>query len=232
MLNLFILIATCSASQVSFKSLQNDIVVSDQINNLNSDTILDIHRMAIGADPEHIINEKVFETFNPFNPSKKAVIVICPSMPENSLSIQNFNGHFISESIEISFKEDVSSVLAGTSDDHILVLKVTSNEFVNELERHLTELFDGDFMISYVVDNDDLTSDTSADRQILEADEPNKLGATLPRNMHFPVIFVFTFALLLVMVFVLVWMSYEMAMMEPGDNIAYKLGAAQSKKMN
>ena len=87
-------------------------------------------------------------------------------------------------------------------------------------------------MISYVVDNDDLTSDTSADRQILEADEPNKLGATLPRNMHFPVIFVFTFALLLVMVFVLVWMSYEMAMMEPGDNIAYKLGAAQSKKMN
>ena len=75
------------------------------------------------------------------------------------------------------------------------------------------------------------STETVVDRQILSTDgEKDLLGSTEPRNIDFSIIFVISFSLLLFGLFAIVWISYEMIYMEPGDNIAYKLSAAHSKK--
>ena len=70
----------------------------------------------------------------------------------------------------------------------------------------------------------------NVDRQILQAADASIKGAVEPRNSIFPVMFIIVLGLILFSVFGLVWISYEMVNMEPGDNIAYKLNAAYSKK--
>ena len=56
------------------------------------------------------------------------------------------------------------------------------------------------------------------------------LYSTEPRNADFGVIFIICAAFVIAMIFGLVFISYELVNMGPGDNIAYKLGAAATKK--
>ena len=63
--------------------------------------------------------------------------------------------------------------------------------------------------------------------------KPNQAGfiySTEPRNADFGIIFIIVAAFIIAMIFGLVFISYELVNMGPGDNIAYKLGAAATKK--
>lgn len=54
--------------------------------------------------------------------------------------------------------------------------------------------------------------------------------STQPRHADFGIIFIIIAAFTIVMIFGLVFISYELINMGPGDNIAYKLSAAATKK--
>ena len=67
-------------------------------------------------------------------------------------------------------------------------------------------------------------------RQLLQAEVDTPKLSTKPRSSDFPVLFIIISSFVVLMIFGLVFISYELAYMGPGDNIAYKLGAAASKK--
>ena len=97
----------------------------------------------------------------------------------------------------------------------------------------LSEKYGDNFILSLV--SNGLSSDeSSVGRQTLEATtqapDTNVKGSTKPRSQEFPVFFIIIATFTVLMLFILLFISYEMAYMGPGDNIAYKLGAAASKK--
>ena len=93
----------------------------------------------------------------------------------------------------------------------------------------LSEKYGNNFILSLV--SNGLSSDeSSVGRQTLQAADNGVKGSTKPRSQEFPVFFIIIATFTVLMLFILLFISYEMAYMGPGDNIAYKLGAAASKK--
>ena len=94
----------------------------------------------------------------------------------------------------------------------------------------LSEKYGENFILS-LVSNGLTSDDSSIGRQTLQAADPNNVQfSTKPRSQEFPVFFIIIATFTVLMLFILLFISYEMAYMGPGDNIAYKLGAAASKK--
>ena len=100
---------------------------------------------------------------------------------------------------------------------------------IQELMDSLSEKYGNNFILSLV--SNGLSSDeSSVGRQTLQAADNGVKGSTKPRSQEFPVFFIIIATFTVLMLFILLFISYEMAYMGPGDNIAYKLGAAASKK--
>ena len=93
----------------------------------------------------------------------------------------------------------------------------------------LSEKYGDNFILS-LVSNGLTSDDSSIGRQTLQASDNNIQFSTKPRSQEFPVFFIIIATFTVLMLFILLFISYEMAYMGPGDNIAYKLGAAASKK--
>jgi len=223
----------CAASEIAFVKQPEEIKVRDDFDHLTGDMVKDIHRMATGENPHHISNQHVFSKFNPFHTASKAVILVVPSLPQENVA-QQIDGDFMAESIELAYPDDAVNAIS-TSSESLLVLKTDktdSSQFIDTITKQLTDQYGENYILSLVVDSATLGENKlTVDRQILAADDvKDKYKSTEPRNGHFSVIFIISSAIVLVVLFTIVWISYEMVNMEPGDNIAYKLGAAYSKK--
>jgi len=224
------LIAACLGGQIQFLNVPKGTKIRKDLQ-LTSQNVLDVHSILTGNEPSHILPHEVFESFDVFNPAEKSVILLSPKMIDGPT--QSVEGPFISESIELKYPSDGADAVKTAAQNQI-VLKIQDDSqdieaFVNEIKESLAEKFGDNFLLSILIDSD-VTAEKVADRQILQSDQKSIGGTVEPRNSIFPVIFVIVFGLVLFSLFGLVWISYEMVNMEPGDNIAYKLNAAYSKK--
>jgi len=221
------LLGLCAASEIVFHHEPKNLKILKK-SAVSGDVAIDIHRVATGKAPKHILTEDVFEEFNPMHLAEKSVILIVPRL--NTDSKTKMDGQFIAPSIEVSYPSDLVQVIPESGED-VIVIKTNAQNydaFVTQISSLLSRQYGDNYLFSLVADSP-VDGETSVDRQILQAAETD-LAATLPRNGQFPIIFAISAFIVLFALFGLTWISYEMMCMEPGDNIAYKLGAAYSKK--
>jgi hypothetical protein len=221
------LLGLCVASEIVFHHQPKNLKILKNAA-VSGDVAMDIHRVASGKTPKHILSQNVFEEINPMHPAAKSVILIVPNL--NTETKTKMRGQFMAPSIEVSYPSDVAQVIPDSGEDVIVIKTNAQNydDFVAQITALLSREFGDNYLFSLVADSP-VDGEKSIDRQILQTPETD-LGATLPRNGQFPIIFAISAFIVLFAVFGLTWISYEMMCMEPGDNIAYKLGAAYSKK--
>jgi hypothetical protein len=129
---------------------------------------------------------------------------------------------------------DGPAIVESDIKEKVLILRADKNlnEHIQKIESSLKEKYGNGFILSVITEgliDDSLSGDSQ--RQLLQTtDEPTPKLSTKPRDADFPVFFIIIASFTILMIFGLVFISYEMANMGPGDNIAYKLGAAASKK--
>jgi hypothetical protein len=175
--------------------------------------------------------------FDPFSQIEKDFIIIT-SEEENDIpeSVKQFKlkTTLSRPSIELSVTSDGPAIVESDISEKVLILRADKNlnEHIQKIESSLKEKYGNGFILSVITEgliDDSLSGDSQ--RQLLQTtDEPTPKLSTKPRDADFPVFFIIIASFTILMIFGLVFISYEMANMGPGDNIAYKLGAAASKK--
>jgi len=198
----------------------------------NGQEVFVIHKMVSGSQPSHALNSPVLSEFDIFNPIEKSVILIVPSIPKSE-NVFDLTSPLTQPTIELGFKGDAAAVVEN-SNENVLMLSTDSGveDVINELMDSLSEKYGNNFILS-LVSNGLSLDESSVGRQTLQADDTGAsdvTGSTKPRSQEFPVFFIIIATFTVLMLFILLFISYEMAYMGPGDNIAYKLGAAASKK--
>merc|ERR1712131_347582 len=217
---LSVLISLCFASQWSIVRQPESVKLGD--GGIDAQELLSIQNIITGQAPAQTLDTKVLESFNAFKPVEKAVILIVPGLTGQYLS-----GEVAAPSIELNYPSDAQAVV--DTDDKVTVLSATSNveDRVKELLKSLEAKHGDNFMLTLVSHTGD---DFVSGRQILQDDSAGFIYSTEPRNADFGIIFIIVAAFIIAMIFGLVFISYELVNMGPGDNIAYKLGAAATKK--
>merc|ERR1712147_624625 len=221
-----LLVALCSASSKWSIVKQPHNVAFDRSNKLDGQELLSIQHIITGAAPAQQLDTKVLSSFNAFKPVEKAVILIVPELDGDLMS-----GEVVAPSIELNYPSDAKSVV--DSDDKVTVLSANANvgDRVKELVDALTAKHGDNFMLTLVSHSfDDENDAVSGSRQILQASDSPFIYSTQPRNADFGIIFIIIAAFTIAMIFGLVFISFELINMGPGDNIAYKLSAAATKK--
>jgi len=195
----------------------------------NGQEVFEVHKLLSGSEPTHVLNSPVVTEFDIFNPVEKSVILVIPTMPKSD-NVFDLTTPLTQPTIELGFKGDAAASVESSNED-VLMLSTDSDveDFVNELMDSLSEKYGNNFILS-LVSNGMATDESSIGRQTLQASDDNVKGSTKPRSQEFPVFFIIIATFTILMLFVILFISYEMAYMGPGDNIAYKLGAAASKK--
>jgi len=195
----------------------------------NGQEVFEVHKMVSGSDPSHVLNSPVLSEFDIFNPVEKSVILVVPSIPKSE-NVFDLTSPLTQPTIELGFKGDAAATVENSNED-VLMLSTDSEveDVINELMDSLSEKYGNNFILS-LVSNGLSLDESSVGRQTLQTTDPTVKGSTKPRSQEFPVFFIIIATFTVLMLFILLFISYEMAYMGPGDNIAYKLGAAASKK--
>merc|ERR1711970_201415 len=216
-----LLVALCTASKWSIVK-QPGSVVFDRNNKLDGQELLSIQNIITGQAPGQSLDTQVLESFNAFKPVAKAVILIVPELDGDFMS-----GEVVAPSIELNYPSDAKAVV--DKDEKVTVLSANANvgDRVKELVDALTNKHGDNFILTLV--SHTLGDDVSG-RQILQATDSPFIYPTQPRHADFGIIFIIIAAFTIAMIFGLVFISYELVNMGPGDNIAYKLSAAATKK--
>ncbi|CBY13334.1 unnamed protein product [Oikopleura dioica] len=199
--------------------------VDFNILNAPADAALEALRISVGLEPQLAFEMNVFNKFNPFEKASAAVVLIVPEIKGSSLPL---SGQFIAPSTEITYPEDVIGM--PLAEKSLTILQTTSDDysaFVQKISESLKAKYGDNFVFFVVSGKTDANS--VADRQMLQV-EKDPLISWEPRNENFSIILAIIGLFILFVVFGIVAFSFMTANIGPGDNIAYKLGAAQSKK--
>jgi len=198
---------------------------------INGQEVYEINTILTGDFPSHTLSSEVLKTFDPFSPIKKAVIILTSEHLPDSENQFQLQSTLSQPSIELSVISDGPSIIESPESEKVLVFRADKNlnDHIKQIESALKDKFGDSYMLSIV-------TETPADafggsqRQLLQAEVDTPKLSTKPRSSDFPVLFIIIASFVVLMIFGLVFISYELAYMGPGDNIAYKLGAAASKK--
>jgi len=220
----FVCLVSCAfAAKVSIQHKPESVEFN--IENAPADAALEALRISVGLEPQFSFDMNVFKKFNPFEKATAAVVLVVPEIKGSSLTL---SGEFIAPSTEITYPEDVTGM--PLAENSLTILQTTSDDytaFVQKINESLHSKYGDNFVFFVVSGKTDANS--AADRQMLQADK-DPLVSWEPRNENFSIILAIIGLFILFVVFGIVAFSFMTANIGPGDNIAYKLGAAQSKK--
>jgi len=220
----FVCLVSCAfAAKVSIQHKPESVEFN--IENAPADAALEALRISVGLEPQFSFDMNVFKKFNPFEKATAAVVLVVPEIRGSSLTL---SGEFIAPSTEITYPDDVTGM--PLAENSLTILQTTSDDytaFVQKINESLKSKYGDNFVFFVVSGKTDANS--AADRQMLQADK-DPLVSWEPRNENFSIILAIIGLFILFVVFGIVAFSFMTANIGPGDNIAYKLGAAQSKK--
>merc|ERR1712123_238227 len=219
-----LLIALCSASRWSIVKQPESVGFSTSAK-LDGQELLSIQSVITGQAPGQMMDTQVLQSFNAFKPVAKAVILIVPELDGAFMS-----GDVVAASIELNYPSDAKAVVDKDEQVTVLSANVNVGDRVKELVDALT-LKHGDNFILTLVSHSSLGDEMSS-RQILQTADSPFIYSTQPRHADFGIIFIIIAAFTIVMIFGLVFISYELINMGPGDNIAYSCRRRLPRKIS
>ncbi|CAG5106678.1 Oidioi.mRNA.OKI2018_I69.chr1.g2951.t1.cds [Oikopleura dioica] len=199
--------------------------VDFNIENAPADAALEAMRISVGLEPQYAFDMNVFKKFNPFEKASAAVALVVPEIKESSLAL---SGKFIAPSTELAYPDDIAGM--PLAEQSLTILQTTAEDysaFVKKISESLEAKYGENYVFFVVSGKTDGSS--AADRQMLQADK-EPLISWEPRNENYSIMLAIIGLFILLVVFGIVAFAFMTANIGPGDNIAYKLGAAHSKK--